>query len=362
MPTISGSTQAMELRAAKALAQLMGVATGYWNSQVFFAACKLRIFEELSNKPLTAGELAEKTKIHPEGCLRLLAALRQLGMVEPEKEFWKNSELGAYCTSKSPFPMNSLTFFGEPLYHMWEFLPDALREYSPRWEQALGISGEDVFAAAYADPMRLRAFCDLTTLLGTPLGQAIAQMFDFSPYQCILDVGGGSGAIAIQVGLKFPHLRGIIMDLPPVCKVAEEFIQTSGLAERFTTHAGDFFTGPFPSGIDVILLSSVLHDWGEANCRKILRNCFHALAPDGVLLISEWVMNDDGSGKRYAVFTSLNALVACETGAVERNEREYRSLIEDAGFRMEDLIRHAVMHDLLIARKPSAAPLVGGHR
>jgi methylase of polypeptide subunit release factors len=76
----------------------------------------------------------------------------------------------------------------------------------------------------------------------------------------VLDVAGGSGGLSIQIGLKYPHLHGIIMDLPPVCKVAEEYIQASGLTARFTTAAADLFTGPYPSGADAIILSVILHD------------------------------------------------------------------------------------------------------
>ncbi|MGH2813371.1 MAG: hypothetical protein ACRDI1_11785 [Actinomycetota bacterium] len=34
----------------------------------------------------------------------------------------------------------TLSGYGEPFYHMFEYLPDALREYSPRWQQALGTT------------------------------------------------------------------------------------------------------------------------------------------------------------------------------------------------------------------------------
>jgi hypothetical protein len=39
-----------------------------------------------------------------------------------------------------------------PFYHMCEYLPDALRDYAPQWQQALGITGQDAFAALYVTP------------------------------------------------------------------------------------------------------------------------------------------------------------------------------------------------------------------
>jgi hypothetical protein len=100
-----------------------------------------------------------------------------------------------------------------------------------------------------------------------------------------------SGGLSIQIGLRYPHLRGIIMDLPPVCK------------------------------------------------------------SQGVLLISECVLNDDYSGSLFGVLMSLHMLVVCEPGARERSEREYRSLLAETGFRDVEVIRLEAPRDLIVARK-----------
>jgi hypothetical protein len=168
----------------------------------------------------------------------------------------------------------------------------------------------------------------------------------------VLDVAGGPGALSIQIGLKYPHLRGIIMDLPPVCKVAEEYIQANGLTDRFTTQAADLFTGPYPSGVDAITLGWILHDWSDDSCRKILRNCFDTLSSQGMLLIIESVLNNDLSGTQFAVLMSLHMLVVCEPGAKERTEGEYQSLLEESGFRDMEVIRLNAPRDLIVARKP----------
>ena len=98
-----------------------------------------------------------------------------------------------------------------------------------------------------------------------------------------MDVAGGTGQLSMQTALKYPHLRGIVMDLPPVLKIAEEKIAANGLTGRFRTETADLFEGPYPSGADVITLSWILHDWNDDNCQKILRHCFNALPPAGVL-------------------------------------------------------------------------------
>jgi ubiquinone/menaquinone biosynthesis C-methylase UbiE len=340
------------LKPVQALNRLVEIASGYAVSQTFFTACRLGLFEQLSKGPATAEDLSQRLSIHPNGCRRLLVALAHLGLVEREDGLYQNSELGNFCTSKSPVPLEPISMMGEPFYRMFEYLPDALREFSPRWQQALGTAANEVFAALYEDPARLRRFAQMMNAFSIPQGQEIAEHFDFTPYQCVMDVAGGPGGIAIQIGLRYPHLRGIVMDMAPVCEVAKEHIQSSGLADRFTTAAADLFTGPYPRGADVMVLGHILHDWSDESCHKILRNCIEVLPSPGVLLVSESVLNDDFSGTTHALMKDLTMLVACESGARERSKAEYRSLLEEAGFRDVEVIRLEAPRDLIVARKP----------
>ncbi len=339
------------MKPVQALNRLLDIVTGYCASQAFLAACTLGLFEELSKGPTAAEDLGRRVKIHPVACRRLLVALAKLGLVERQGELYRNSELGQFCTSKSAVNLEAVAGFGDPFYHMFEYLPDALREYSPRWQQALGTTKEDVFGALYEDPARLRRFAQFMNALSIPEGQQIADRFDFNPHRCVMDVAGGSGGMAVQIGLKHPRLRGIITDMAPVCEIAREYIQATGLAGRFTAVPADLFEGPYPQGADVILLGHILHDWSDDNCRKILRNCSAALPAQGVLLVSEKVLEPDFSGSTFALMKDLTMLVACEPDARERTEAEYRSLLDQAGFEMAEVIRLEAPRDLIVARK-----------
>jgi hypothetical protein len=281
----------------------------------------------------------------------LLAVLRHLGLVEREGELYRNTEVSSFCTSRSAISLEPLSMWGNPFYRMWEFLPDALREYAPRWQQALGTTAEEVFKALYEDPARLRRFIQLMNANSAPHGQVMAERFDFTPYQCVLDVAGGAGGMVIAIGQRYPHLRGIVMDLPPVCEIAEEYIRACGLADRFTTAVADLFAGPYPSAADVMTLGYILHDWSDEKCRIILKHCFEALPAQGVLLVSEKALNNDFSGDRYALLSDLQMLLCCEPGAKERSEAEYRALLEEAGFKEIEFIRLDAPRDMIVARK-----------
>ena len=346
--TMASATDSSKL--AQAQLRLMDVAFAFVTSQAFVSACDLGLFDALTLAPAPVGDIASRISIRPVACRRLLMLLVSLGFVERDGDRFRNSELGELCSSRSAVKLGATSRIN-PFYAMTAHLTDALREYSPRWQQTLGVTAADAFAALYADPAGVREFADLMNAISVPQGRLIAERFDFAPYRCILDVAGGPGGQSIAIGVRHPHLRGIITDLEPVCAVARENIAAGGLNDRFTAVAADLIAGPYPAGADVILLGHILHDWSDEVCGTILRHCAAALPAGGTLLISESVLHDDFSGSTVAHVKDLLMLLANESGARERSESEYRELLDAAGFDVTSLARLDAPRDLLVSRK-----------
>jgi hypothetical protein len=75
-------------------------------------------------------------------------------------------------------------------------------------------------------------------------------------------------------------------------------------------------------------MHSVLHDWPDNLCHKILANITAAMKPGySKLLINENVIPDTGA---YWETTSLD-LIMMEIGSGERTERQWQTLLESAG-------------------------------
>lgn len=335
---------------AQAQLRLMELAFGFVTSQAFVAAHDLGLFDALTTTPVTIDDISGRIGIRPVACRRLLMLLVNLGLVEREGDRFSNTEIGELCSSRSPVKLGATSRIN-PFYAMAGRLTPALREYGPQWQATLGVTAADAFAALYADPVGLREFADLMNAISVPQGRLIAERVDFAPYSCIMDVAGGPGGQSIAIGVRHPHLRGIITDLEPVCVVARENIVAAGLDPRFAAVAADLIAGPYPTGADVILLGHILHDWSDDVCRRILRNCAAALPTGGTLLISESVLSDDFSGSTVTLVKDLLMLLANESGARERSEGEYRELLDAEGFEVTDLLRLEAPRDLLVARK-----------
>ena len=95
---------------------------------------------------------------------------------------------------------------------------------SVKLKAGFNTTAEETFAALYEDPVRLRRFTQFMDSYSILQGEEIARRLDFTPYRCLMDVAGGPGGLSIAIGRHYPHLRGVIMDLPPVCTIAAERI------------------------------------------------------------------------------------------------------------------------------------------
>jgi SAM-dependent methyltransferase len=162
---------------------------------------------------------------------------------------------------------------------------------------------------------------------------AIVGAYDFSKFERIVDVGGGHGLILAGILAANPRLRGVLYDLPGV--VAGSFaLGQEPISQRCEIIGGDFFKG-VPAGADAYMLKGIIHDWNDEAALKILKNCRRAIRPDGTLLIVEAVLTPSTD----PATALMDMLMMVLTSGRERTESEFRSLLQEAGFSMVQVIR-----------------------
>jgi hypothetical protein len=112
---------------------------------------------------------------------------------------------------------------------------------------------------------------------------------------------------------------------------AQEAFAERGLAGRCELVSGDFFER-VPSGADVYMLKSVIHDWPDDRAITILQACRRAMQPGTKLLLVERMMPQrlTPSAQDESIARSdLHMLVAL--GAQERTPAEFEVLLRAAG-------------------------------
>lgn len=126
-----------------------------------------------------------------------------------------------------------------------------------------------------------------------------------------------------------PSPQGILFDQAHVIVAAHKRFEDAGIAARCQIVEGNFFIS-IPVEADAFILKSVLHDWDDAKCLQILRNCRESLKPGGTFLVLEKIMPARANDRPSTIMSDLHMLAV--TGGKERTQQEYRALLKSANF------------------------------
>ena len=319
------------------------------HSKTMFTAESLGIFDRLHQRAATAAELAEELGLHAGALERLLDGCAALGLLAKENGVYRSQPVADhYLYSGSPDTLSGyVRYSDEALFRMWANLADAMREGTPRWKQTFGIDGA-IFGGFYRTDDAMRSFLRGMHGFGMITSPAVVGAFDLSRFRRMVDLGGGTGHLAIAACERYPDLRAVVFDLPRVTAMAREYIAACGLADRVATHDGDFFADALPEA-DLYAAGRILHDWSDEKAARLLCAICHRLPSGGGLLIAEKLLNEDGVGPLAANMQSLNMLVVTE--GRERSLSEYTRLLRGAGFQEVEGRRTGTMLDAILAVK-----------
>jgi hypothetical protein len=156
----------------------------------------------------------------------------------------------------------------------------------------------------------------------------IAAVLDTKGVTLALDIGGAGGDVIRAMMRANSELNGGVFDLPHIVPAAAEAAQAEGLDRRFTAVGGDFFES-VPRA-DLYVLKYILHDWEDADCVRILRNCRAQLTNGGRIAVVDHLVGEPGQ-PGLAPLMDMNMLDM--TGGRERQLTEFDALFTAAGLR-----------------------------
>lgn len=323
--------------------------TGMRRSKIMFAAVSLGVFDALDEAPQTVDELALRMQANHAALERLLDACVGLQLLQRDGAIYQNTPVAAtYLTRRSPRRMTGyINYSNAVAWTLWAHLEDAIRQGSHRWQQAYGWDGP-IFSSFFKDDLAMREFLMGMNGFGRITSPLIVSAFDLSGFHTFVDIGGATGHLTIAACERYPHLKGILFDLPEALPLARELISQTGVENRIELVGGDFFASDLPEG-DLFALGRILHDWSEEKCLKLLRRIHDRLPAGGGLLIGEKMLWDDKTGPDWAQMQDLNMLVCAE--GRERTLAEYESLLQRAGFRDVAGARTTMPLDAILCRK-----------
>jgi hypothetical protein len=303
-------------------------------SRALYAAAKLGLADHLAVGARSAAELAGSMGVHAPSLRRLMRTLASLDILteQPEQRF-ALTRLGEALKADAPGAARSAVLFaaGPASQRGWDQLVYSVQTGKTGFEKANGMQLFD-YLAQHPDDASL--FSEMMVGIHGQEPPAIAAAYDFSVFQVIADIGGGTGNLLATVLAKHPTPRGILFDRPHVVKEASALLKSRGVESRVSIEAGTFFER-VPEGADAYILSHIIHDWTDDECLSILGNLRKAMKPSACLLIVEMVL---AAGDVPHPGKMLDMAMLCQTGGEERTEAEYSLLLDKAGFRLTRVV------------------------
>ncbi len=301
--------------------QIRDIANGFRKSRILLTAFELELFTVLDEDKMNSEEVAKKINADSRATDRLMNALCAMGLLIKEKGEFSNTEITSkYLIKGKPDFMGGL-YHTNHLWDNWSYLTESVKRGTSASGDQNKKEKED-WVESFIAAMHHR---------GVLQAKILSTMIDLSNVEKILDIGGGSAAFSMQLVKKKPDIKATVLDLPHVIPLTKKYVEQEDLSHKFEYIEGNYIDKEFGAGYDLILLSAIVHINSYEQNKKVVKKCADALNDNGIIIISDFIMNEERILPSYGAIFSLNMLVGTIDGDTY-TEKEIREWLSAAGF------------------------------
>src|SRR5579872_1115088 len=302
------------------------MAGGHAEARAIQVALKLGLFETLATVALDEASLARhiNADVHATGLLA--NALAALGLLDKRDGAFSLTDASRrYLLRDCAEYLGGMILFDGALWEVWGRLEDTIRSGKP-------ARTPDMFQSAPEDTARfIRAMDSLVRARGDAIW--VAENLDLGSVRSIADLGGGPGTYVAAMLKRWAHLHASIWDLPATLEVAREVLaeREPTVQDRIGLVNVNYLKDQLPRDADAIFMSNIIHSEAERTNAELMKKCFDALNPGGMLIVKDHIMNreltEPAAGAVFALYLMLT------THGRDFSFDEVCSWMRDAGFR-----------------------------
>ena len=294
---------------------------------VLLAGMELDLFSYLSEGPKGVDQLAEEMSLKTSKLRPLLYALVSAGLLEVKDEIFMNTEEAQEFLVK-----------GKPRY-----FGDSYSTYQDLWKSTL-FTAQSIRQAI---PLAKHDFSNMTTeelhgfIIGLDSGAAatarrLHKNYDFSRYKNVLDAGGGSGGLVVELSKLCPDTRFSLLELPAVAAIAQKRIAKGQLDDQISIIKADLTKDLLgEKSFDAIVLRSVIQVLGLEQSGVALEKLARCLLKGGDFFVIGRVLEDNRLEPAEAVSANVMFLNVYESGG-SFTVSEYQRIFSCCGFVMNE--------------------------
>ena len=166
--------------------------------------------------------------------------------------------------------------------------------------------------------------------------RGVLDMCDLTGVKKVVDVGGGFGHLAIALLGKYADMEGVVLEIPDLIPIAQKHLtdEDRGVVSRLEFVGADMFEG-VPTA-EVYIMKHIIHDWDDARCIKLLKNCRDRMDGDGRVICVDAVLPPMGdTSGTPGKFLDIDMMVFIP--GKERTQKQWEDLFEAASFKIKSI-------------------------
>ena len=272
---------------------------------------------------MSAEQIAAKIGVASAKLKPLLYALVVAGFLNVDSEVFSNSDTAnRYLVKSSPSCVGDIH---ELLATMWNAAlktAESIRTGKPQAKLNYSEMSKD----------DLRQFFRGEHPYAVDYGRDLVERYDFSRYNTLLDVGGGSGGLAIAVTEACPHIQATVVDLPKITPVTQIYIDEACAGNRVKVVSADVVRAPIPGSYDAAVMSAFIQVLSPHDARSAIQNVSKVMNPGGDIYIRGYgIIDDSRTSPKKLVGFNLVYINVYDKGQAY-TEQEHKDWLEEAGF------------------------------
>jgi SAM-dependent methyltransferase/predicted transcriptional regulator len=326
--------------------ELMNKLVGYWDTQIIYSIVRYDILQKIKDGCNDRISLQKSCDI-PYTSLNMIVRVALLwGLIRETNDKYHLTYKGELLTENGSESLKYASLmWGEEHYLAMSKLVESLKDNRPYFKDLFGSEFFDYISRDREKSLIYnRAMAEYSIDY-----DSLINLYDFTNTKILIDIGGSHGQLISKILKKHTKIeKGIVLDLPEVIKEAIQNLKESPNYNKIEFVPGNFFEHLNVPYADTIILSRVIHDWNDSVATNILKNVSNCLKDNGILLIFDMVVPET---PKIDMGTTLNFDLLVMVGGRERTKQEFNSILNDAGFKINNIKKSGSIISMIIAEK-----------
>ncbi len=269
--------------------KFLGITNPALLAQIVYSGIELNLFDRLTS-PKTAKMLSNETGYDERNLELILNALTATNYIEKTGDTFMNLPDTEYYLNS-----NSEMYLGDHILYWRDMTSLAdltnLVQYGPGQKNFSDKNGSDFFDFR---AMGQGARNNMYTGRVQSFISTVKTLFDKDQHIKVLDMGGGSGILSVEIAENFENAKIIVFDQPFVTEITRQVIDEYGVSDQVKTCDGNFIKDDIGNNYDFIIASGVMDFVGDLSI--MAKKLYEALNNSGVLYVSTHGINESFTG------------------------------------------------------------------